>query len=341
VPKKPLFLLGALFLAAAVFALPDWITKPAGVYPRASYLTGLGSASSMRKAEAAAYASLSAFFGQSVDSDYHVTETYSENYAGDGIEGATRTRQSINTSASLNRLAGAEIRERYEDPASGTCYALAVLGIPGAIKTYSLYIMRNNSLIQKAVASVSVSGFAIGDVARYRYAAMLAGDNAVYSNIVALLGAEPPKSGLLSADEYRGKAAEAARAIPIYMRVTGDSDGSIKDAFAQALNADGFVTGMDPGRYILSAKFSLTPAEFKNSVRKFTRYEVSATLLDTKDGSALFPWSAKGREGHITQDEADQSALRACVSQILGTGRGKTPESFAATLDAYLTQPAP
>jgi len=131
-----------------------------------------------------------------------------------------------------------------------------------------------------------------------------------------------------NAQAVKTLAQNAGRSIIVTVKVDGDNGGRIEKAFTECLNSRGFRTGAaGDSPYVLAASFQLEDADFKDQSIKYVRYVLNYSLKDRR-GVELFSSSDNGREGHITESEARQRAIRAAEQLIASSG-------FAANFDAF------
>jgi hypothetical protein len=313
---------------------PNWVARPDSAFDKRYYVTGVGSGATRQAAEAAAFAGLVGFFGQTVRSNISAVETYKERVV-DGavsVESGNEANSAIEMSSSMNQLIGSEIKDRWEDSAArpAAFWAVASMEIPRTIKIYAELIDANDALIAKAVAAATGNTF--DAIARYQLAASLADANTVFSTVISLVGGGAKKSAAKSGDDYRYEANNIAKKIPVNVVVKNDINGRVKAAFADVFTKAGFRTGSANSRYVLEVSLMISPVELANK-NKFSRFEINAELKDKNDNIVLMPYSANGREGHASQSEADQRALRAAESKI--------KDEFAEQFKAYLTESLP
>jgi hypothetical protein len=132
-----------------------------------------------------------------------------------------------------------------------------------------------------------------------------------------------------NAEAVKSLAQNAGRAIIITIKVDGDINDRITKAFTECLNSRGFrtnATGANP--YNLAASFSMEDVDLANPRNIFVRYVLGCSLKN-KEGVEILSFSENGREGHLTESEARQRAIRAAETSIGSTG-------FASNFDAYL-----
>jgi len=132
-----------------------------------------------------------------------------------------------------------------------------------------------------------------------------------------------------NAQAVKSLAQNAGRSIVITVGVNGDNNGRIEKAFTECLNSRGFRTSAaGDNSYLLAASFQLEDVDIKNPSNKFARYILNYSLKD-RGGVELLSSSDNGREGHLTESEARQRALRAAEQLI-------TTKGFAVNFDAFL-----
>jgi hypothetical protein len=313
---------------------PPWLDSVGAVYNRQQYLAAVGYAGTRATAEKNAFANLAAIFGQSIQADQKVTDTYQEavkNGVTAAWAGNTVLENTIQTSTSMDALVGAEIREVWFDNKS-TWYAAAVMEKTKAIRLYTGMIQANKTMIANLVAMDQAEKHTLEGFSRYEFAAAAADMNTVYGNVLQVLDAAPPGE-LTSGDVYRFEAFNIARTIPVGVAVKNDRAGRIQGAFARALADLGFRSGGNDSPYIVEAEINFSEVQFPNQQNKFARYEVAANLIDVNGKTALAPYSTTGREGHLTLAEAENRALAAAERKI--------SDEYKTLLSGYLSRLLP
>jgi len=340
--KTPLFLFGLvgftlMFSACAGTsggrsAEPSWVRDPYTKYDKQSNVAALGRANSREMADKSAFGNLVAIFGQSIQVDEKVSSYYSEavkkGVAANWSEN-TAVDTAITTSAGINTLIGAEILDRWDDGIN--FYAVTVLNKSKAIQTYSGIVKSNQTMIEKLTNISPEEKNTLDGIARYHFAATVADMTAPYLNLLSLIGG--PLPAFKRGDDYRLEAADICKAIPVGISVHNDKAGRIQGAFARALSDLGFSSGGNDSPYLLGVTVTTTPVVIFNNQNKFTRIELKADLKDTKAGAVLLPYDFYSREGHATQEEADNRAYIAAERKINA--------EYAELLKTYLSQLLP
>ncbi|MDR2731371.1 MAG: LPP20 family lipoprotein [Treponema sp.] len=314
---------------------PRWINSPSSDYPQSRYIAAVGTAKSRADAERQAFAGITAFFGQVVKHDYAVAAVYSEAVTNGivSVSENTNVRETIVTAASLDRLIGAAVGGVWEDE-SGTVYALAYLEKERTVFIYTELVRINRRNIENLVSMNADQKNTFDGYARYRLAALLAGINAVYANIVLLAGGSTASPDLTSADTYVFEAAGIIRNIAVGFDVKNDSGNRVRDAFAKVINGEGLRTRGNNPPYVLEINIDTDEARFPGNNFIFCRYTLSANLVEKATGSVILPFNVTDREGHTTYAEARNRAFISMEKAI----NEKYPDAFRKYLAALLPE---
>jgi len=313
---------------------PAWVDSVDSVYGRAQYVAAVGFAADRAMAEKNALVKIVSYFNQSVQADETITRTYQEavrNGVSAGWTDNLAAQSTIRTSASMDTLVGAEVREVWFDSRS-TYYAVAVMEKAKAAPLYTEMILANQNIIKNLVTMSPAEKNSLEGFSRYQFAATIADINIPYGNLLRQIDAAVP-AGLVPGDEYRLEAQNIVRAIPISVTVTGDRAGRVQSAFAKSLSELGFRSGGNNSRYVLRVEVTISPVDLPNNPSKFVRIVLSANLTDTSVGAVLLPYNFNEREGHNSIPEAEDRAYR--------TAERKISEEYAKLLNNYLSQLLP
>jgi hypothetical protein len=314
---------------------PAWVDSVDSVYGRAQYVAAVGYAAERSMAEKNALANLTAFFGQSIQADQTIVNTYQEavrNGVTTGWTDSIAMQNTIRTSASMDTLIGAEIKEVWIDSRSNTCYAAAVMEKAKTAQLYTEMIQANQNIINNLIAMSPAVKNSLEGFSRYQFAATVADINTSYGNLLRLIDAAIP-AGLVPGNEYRLEAQNITKAIPVGIVVKNDKSGRIQGAFAKSLSDLGFRSGGNNSRYVLQVDITVSPVELPNNANKFARMELSANLTDTSAGAVLLPYNFNNREGHTNMPEAENRVYAAAERKISG--------EYTKILNDYLSQLLP
>jgi hypothetical protein len=316
---------------------PAWVGDVDQVYSRLRYVAAVGYGPSRAAAEKEAFASMIGIFGQTVRFDRQSLVGYQEAVRQDAVSAYIRNTEitnAIKTSAEMEILIGAEIRDHWYD-GRDTYYAVAVMEKSKAVSLYSELVEANREIIKNLTAVGGEDTYSLPGYARYRLAAKLADGNRVFANILSVTGgpALSPRD-LAEGDNFRLEAEGIARRIPIDVRIEDDRANRLKGAFASAIGSAGLQTGGDGSLYVLDGRISFSPVDLQKSDSVYVRYTLEANLVDRRTGAVLLPYTVSGREGHVSAAEAENRALGDAEKQIAGIWAGV----FTDYLDSLLSE---
>jgi hypothetical protein len=332
-------------LAALVFSCagspqskppPLWVTEPEKAYPDRDWLCVVEAEQDAKLAERAAVIRLSQVFRVDLVSVTDANRQFAETVS--SVKGKTRliTSQSsdiaqelISTSA-VSGLIGLQV-ESWSNP-NGRSYANARMNRKECSARYSSMIRENEKVIGGLLeeAERNPRTFEAFQMLNLAYSFALVTDN--FHILLTVLDpssiSNRPSYG--NAQAVKTLAQNAGRSIAVTVKVDGDNGGRIEKAFTECFNSRGFRTGAaGDNPYVLSASLQLEDADIANPNNyKYARYVLNYSLKDRK-GVELFSSSDNGREGHLTESEARQRAIRAAEQLIATTG-------FAANFDAFV-----
>ena len=284
---------------------PIWVDSIDSAFSRSYFVAAVGHSSDREMAEKNAFANLASYFGQSIQSDQTIINTYQEavkNGISAGWVDNIALRNIITTSASMDTLVGAEIREVWHDTKGNVFYAVAVMEKAKIIKLYTDMILANLDMIKNLTSMNQAEKISLEGISRYQFAATVADINISYANLLRLLGAASP-NGVRRGDEYRLEAQNIARTIPVNVVVSNDRANKIQSAFAKVFSDLGFKSSTNNSRYMLRVIVTLSQVEFPNNPHRFVQMELSSNLIDTSNKEILLPYGFNNREGHTTLQE--------------------------------------
>jgi hypothetical protein len=300
---------------------PEWLSSPYSVYDNNVYVAAVGSGANRVAAERGAFAALTAIFGQSIQAEFSNMTNYSEAALNGSIVVSENNavREAVKTSSAMDSLIGAEIAGVWQDNTDKYWYAIAILDKKKAAALYADLIRGNLRLIDEITTIPAAENNSLEAFSRYQLAATIAGANELYGNLLSVLAGTSAGLDLTrmkNSAYYQLEARKIAQNIPIDVRVEGDSQNRIGNAFAVALGSIGFKSGGSNNRYVLNAALSLTNANLPGNQFQFCRYNIDAYLLDTANGSKLVPYNISGREGHTAMNEAELRAINSAAKKI-------------------------
>jgi hypothetical protein len=333
-----------LFLAALVFSCagspktqtpPLWVTDTEKVYPDRDWLVVVEAEQDAKLAERAAVTRLAQVFRVDLVSITDANRQFAETIS--SVKGKKRliTSQSsdiaqelISTSA-VSGLIGLQV-ESWANP-NGRSYANARMNRKECSARYSSMIRENEKVIGGLLedAERNPGTFEAFQTLNLAYSFAVVTDN-LHSLLTVLdPSAISRRPSYGNAEAVKSLAQSAGRSIVVTVGVNGDNSGRIEKAFTECLNSRGFRTSAAGNNsYVLAATFQLEDVDLKNQSNKFARYILNYSLKD-RGGVEIFSSSDNGREGHLTESEARQRAIRAAEQFI-------TSKGFAVNFDAFL-----
>jgi len=336
------------FLAALVFSCagapvkeesrplpPLWVTDTEKAYPDRDWLVVVEAEQDAKLAERAAVIRLSQIFRVDLVSVTNANRQFAETIS--SVQGKNRliTSQStdiaqelISTSA-VSGLIGLQV-ESWANP-QGRSYANARMNRKECSTRYSAMIRENEKVINGLFeeAERNPRTFEAFQTLNLAYSFALVTDN--FHSLLTVLDpsaiSRRPSYG--NAETVKNLAQNAGRSIVVTVKVNGDNSGRIEKAFTECLNKRGFRTSASgDNSYVLAASIQLEDVDIANPNNyKYTRYILNYSLKN-KDGAEILSSSSNGREGHLSESEARQRALRAAEQSIASTG-------FAVNFDAF------
>lgn len=318
------FLLTGSFIFAAKTktpVMPDWINTPATVYPSSSYITYVGYGADRDSAEIKALQGIASVFGQSIKSDSESSQRMIQAKS----EGKIATtnissfNQNILRSVDVNNLIGVEIKEFWFDGTS-SWYAIAVLDKSKAFDIYNDMIKKNAAAISTILENNADDLNSFDGYAAYDFAEDIAVENENHLKKISVIkpdSVSTVKSYCVSSKELHAKKIEIAKNIPICISVENDVDGKLTSAFSESTASLGFRSTDDKSaRYILSATVHLERSDTSDGKTTRCRYNISTYILDFETNQQLAPFTATGREGHISYEEAKNRAIKSAEAKI-------------------------
>jgi hypothetical protein len=298
------------------------------------YVAAVGYAADRAMAEKNALANLTAIFGQSIQADQTIINTYQEAVKNGVTTGWTDTiamQNAIRTSASMDSLVGAEIKETWFDSLN-TWYAAAVMEKAKAARLYTEMVNANQEVINNLITMNQAEKNSLEGFSRYQLAATVADINVTYGNVLQVIGAALPAE-LARGNTYRIEAQNITKTLPVGVTVKNDKSGRIQGAFAKTLSGLGFRSGGTNARYVLEVNVVTSEVDLPANPNKFVRIELSADLTDTTLKTVLLPYNFNSREGHTSYAEAENRAYAAAERKI--------NEEYAQLLSDYLSRLLP
>jgi len=315
---------------------PLWVVDTEKVYPDRDWLCVVEAEQDAKLAERAAISRLAQVFKVDLVSITNANRQLAESVS--NVKGkekiitsqSNEIAQELVSVSDVSGLIGLQV-ESWANP-KGRSYANARMNRKECSARYSAMIHENEKVIDGLLSSAeknsqTFEAFQMLNLA-YSFAVVTDNIHSLLTVIDTSTISTRPSYGNASA--VKTLAQNAGRSIVITVKVNGDSSGRIEKAFTESLNSRGFRTSSTGGNsYLLAVSFQVEAADINNPDFKFARYVLNYSLKDKK-GVELLSSSDNGREGHRTDSEAKQRAIRAAEQSILSNG------GFAGNFDVFL-----
>ncbi|GHV90685.1 hypothetical protein AGMMS50268_11880 [Spirochaetia bacterium] len=321
---------------AAAEAAPLWVTDRNAAFPDSRWLCVVESDRDKNTAQAAALNALARVFRTDILAVTNAYQEFAQVAAGSGnkkIAAFTESKdfaQEVTTTSNITGLIG--VQSDVWTAKDGMSHANARMNRAECAARYSAMIRENEKVIGllKEEAARSPGTFDAFESLNFALTVAVVTDS--FQSLLEVLdsGATSRRPNYGNADAVKLLVQEAARSVIITVQVQDDVSDRIAKAFAAFLEKKGFRTNSSGANsYLLAAKLELEDVALgNNQPNKFVRYLLTAGLKDG-DGKEVFSYSGNGREGHVSESEARQRALRAAEASIASG-------VFAKDFDAYL-----
>jgi hypothetical protein len=333
--KNTILLICGLLLSCGLSAAsasattpPAWLDDPHSLYPDTMYLCALGEGDTRKDAESDATGNLSRIFESKVSVDETTRERIYELQRDAQTISSDETQVDRNVGVkSSQTLVNVQMGESYCD-SRGRYHVVAYLD---RLKTGEVYTDKIESASKEIVVWRDKAHANKDAVPRYAFlnaASLLAASNDVLLAQLAIISPSAKEFIDLPYDpvKLRTEIAEAARAVTLTVAVKGDDEGKITVILKDVLVSQGFTVNT-PGVLSVSCAVSLEKVDMKGDQgAKFIRWTLGMEMKDVA-GNVLVSHYDKGREGHVTESEAEARCYR--------TVEGKIRNAFVKKLNDY------
>jgi len=294
---------------------PNWLKDPKAAYPEQMYLTAIGEGDSRSDAENMAAGNLARIFESNIIAEETVNQRYMEltkNKKTD-IEEQTDVLKNVNVK-SQQTLFNIQFGESFTDD-MGRVHTIAYLNRMKTAEIYESKISKNVDQINYFKGLYNKSNDPI-----FRYAAMSAASAVSSQNEILLAQLtiiSPSFIDMLELNynhnEIMKDTNSAASAISCNININNDEDNKVTILIEELINDLGFVLSKEK---ILSINgdILLEKTDLKREL-EFIRYELQINITDNHD-NIIVSMSEKGREGHVSAQEAKARAIRTLSKKI-------------------------
>ena len=293
-------------------SVPAWVQNPQFIYPESDYLVAVGEGDTRRAAENAAAANLSRIFEARIESDERLIDQVRETDR--SLERTVDFSTDINV-LSAQTLYNIRHAEAWTDD-NGRVHAIAYLDRRRTAALYREKMDEEQKQVDLLRARAAESADPLTAYALLRTAVRHADEAADLLNQLNII--HPPAAAGSSAgyDAYalRRALAKTAQQIRVEIHMDGDLDGRIASTLEHLITGYGFVIGT-PFTLKIEGRIAIEDTGQRTADLAFVRYELLVQIKDHA-GGILSSISEKGREGHISVQEARVRSFRTLESAL-------------------------
>ena len=320
---------------------PRWVYDFKAVYPDNEWLAVIEQAGSRQNAEAAALDALARIFRTDVVGVTNAYMEYTQAFASAkkkktaSLNESQESRafaQNVTTTASVSGLVGV-VTESAQDH-NGIWWAVSRMNRAECAAVYEKTVRENENNIAGLRADAEQHPGTLDAYTGLRFAVIIAQVTDDLQSKLAILDKNAARRGVSygNTDALRAQALSAARSVVVDVQVNGDESGRLENALTAFFTKQGFRSGSG-GEYTLSVEYTVESVDLPNNRGyQYVRY-VFQTALRDRAGKDVFAWSETGREGHISEADAYQRALRTAETAVT---EGGFAQAFKACLDSLL-----
>jgi len=307
---------------------PDWVNGPSKKYPASVYLTGVGYADTRQAAEDRAYAAISKIFAAEINSKTQEWEKYLQTDA----KGRTEDSRQINieqaTEVSTKKvLENVTIAETWLDESKAVYYVLAVMDRQHAASALRDRITSLDLKVEELLKQAKQGNKLQTVRALHGAVANLLLREAYNTELrVVNPSGKGSESGVSLAATNQDLREFLAKNFKIMVAVTGENSEPIRNAIVEGLNRQGLpvvAAGLTPSDFqpdlLVKGAVTLEPVQMPagGSPRThFVRWAAAFDLTDEASQQVIGSVARQGREGHLTEPEAEARALRSAEQEV-------------------------
>ncbi len=292
---------------------PNWVEGESGKWPRAAYVTGVGSADDENGAADRARAEISRVFSSDVSVDTKLDE--SESSVNQGGRTTTSFSQQVAQNVrtiSKKMLEGVEIVERWRDAASTRYYALAVLNKGKAMSavTEKTSALDADAALWKTRMDAATDKFERAKAAA-KLSVLLKGRYELENDRRVLGGGALPST--VDVASSKAAAATALADLDVVVIATGDHADELETGIVTGLAASGLTAKRgnpgDKGDLVVESKSAAQTMEPGGDERwKWSRGTATVSLKDGREDKIFSRFDVSDRQASADAGEARRRA---------------------------------
>ncbi|MCF7818502.1 MAG: LPP20 family lipoprotein [Kiritimatiellales bacterium] len=305
------------------------MANPKAAYPENQYLVAVGEGDTRRAAENAADANLSRIFESNIESDERMVDQTRE--SGKAFERTTDFTADINILSSQT-LFNIQHAEAWQDQ-KGRVHAIAYLDRRETAAIYRDKIDGLTARVHFLLAQAEQAADPLKKYAALRAAARSATENDLLLRQLKVI--HPPSVASAtpgySDNTIRKALADTAQQIRVRIQVDGDDERRMAAVLEELITRYGFAVG-SPAVLDINGRIAVSDTGQRTSGLVFIRYELAVQIKDDA-GTVLAAINNKGREAHVSLEEARVRSFRTLETAIKATGAQRLDAYFDSLID--------
>lgn len=302
-------------------AMPDWAENPYYGYSKTDYVCAAGFGKTQSEADMNAKKEIAGFFGTTVSSSTEIYASESSIYGASASFSSTASAK-----VNVDDIVGIEIDKRTKD--GNQFISHAVLAKKPALTFYAGRLMNSAMKIadyEQLIMSELGSMYALGDLSELAKAYdKYQKDLRIYNAI----STTPFVSAQTESMDINMISQLALSSIEVSIKVSGDVDGKIESAIKSFITGCGLSISRRNATNKVNVDITLENAEVKGNPYKFCRYSIKVSVFDETFGEQIFEFSASGREGQNSYDQAKTRAVNSMEKIITSEFADRFEEEF-------------
>ena len=303
---------------------PDWVDGTSSEYPSNHFIIGVGYGPERQNAADNARAEIAKVFEAKIQQRSIEFDQYLQIASG-GTGKSTRELdiQQITSISTKKILSGISLVDHYIDGVSQPPihYTLAVLNRSQAGNLLRYKIVEADREILQLRAFAESSSDPLHIIQSLKQAIRAAVLREAYNmelRVVNLQG-----RGIATGTRLQELKTELAGVLKdkfnLSVEVAGSYQAQIKQALTEELTRSGFVINPDPSRatVIIRGNVNITLAAISHPKWKYVRWTVDFQMIDRINGKIFGSVGTAGKEGHLTEIEAEKKAVRTVQQKLI------------------------
>jgi hypothetical protein len=315
-------------------ARPAWVEGDSARWPRAQYVTGVGSADDEDGAADRARGEISRVFSSNVIVDTTLDETETSLTQGGkaSVSFSQLVAQKVQT-ASRKILEGVEIAERWKDASSARYYALAALNKVKALGAVGEKTAALDADAAQWKARLDVAGDKFERAkAAAKLSALLKGRLDLENDRRVLGGG--PLASTVDVSAAKAAAAQALADLDVVVVATGDHSDELETGVVTGLASAGLRAKRgnpgDVGDLIVESSSDARAVEGGDERWKWSRASATVTLKDGRENKTFARFDVSERQASADAGEARRRAAAGLAK--------KTAEKTAAAINDFFAE---